>query len=45
MESPASQSDLEADIWYRLIRPDLDDLSTELARFFLRLTFDQNDLG
>jgi uncharacterized protein YnzC (UPF0291/DUF896 family) len=33
-----------AAIWNRLIRPDHDDMSPDAARYFLKLTFDKQDL-
>lgn len=33
-----------AAIWNRLLRPDENDMAPEAARFFLKLTFDQQDL-
>lgn len=45
MRPSSSEPNLEAAIWYRLIRPDQDGLSLELARFFLDLKFDEDDLN
>jgi hypothetical protein len=45
MGTMSGESNLEAAIWYRLIRADQDDLSGELARFFLGLRFDADDLN
>ena len=41
---PVTQPPPAAALWNRLLRPDRGDLPPEVARFLLRLSFDQRDL-